>query len=110
MNSIPDYIKVAGINYKVQEVDGILEKFNILGQINYHKGIIELDSELPLDRKEQTFIHEVLHATFKEAGYDEQDEEMIDRVSMVLYQVLKDNYLFFNNYKLMDKIKGNVNE
>ncbi|WP_425203994.1 ImmA/IrrE family metallo-endopeptidase [Priestia megaterium] len=106
MNSIPDYIKVAGITYKVQEVDGILEKFNILGQINYHKGIIELDTELPLDRKEQTFIHEVLHAVFKEAGYDEQDEEMIDRVSMVLYQVLKDNYLFFNNYKLMDKIGG----
>jgi hypothetical protein len=90
---IPSKVKVAGIEYEVHEVDGILERFNILGQINYHKGIIELDSSLCQTRKEQTFVHELLHACFKEAGYDEQDEEMIDRVSAVLYQVLKDNQL-----------------
>jgi hypothetical protein len=54
---------------------------------------IELDLSLCRTRKEQTFVHELLHACFKEAGYDEQDEEMIDRVSTVLYQVLKDNQL-----------------
>jgi IrrE N-terminal-like domain len=90
---IPSKVKVAGIDYEVHEVDGILERFNTLGQINYHKGIIELDSSLCQTRKEQTFVHELLHACFKEAGYDEQDEEMIDRVSTVLYQVLKDNQL-----------------
>lgn len=93
--SIPSSVKVAGINYEVTKVEGILERFSVLGQVNYHKGLIELDNSLSQDRQEQTFVHELLHATFKEAGYDEQDEGMIDRVSMVLYQVLKDNRLYF---------------
>jgi IrrE N-terminal-like domain len=97
---IPSKVKVAGIDYEVHEVDGILERFNTLGQINYHKGIIELDSSLCQTRKEQTFVHELLHACFKEAGYDEQDEEMIDRVSAVLYQVLKDNKLDFSSSEM----------
>ncbi|WP_077616759.1 ImmA/IrrE family metallo-endopeptidase [Caenibacillus caldisaponilyticus] len=90
---IPKKVKVAGIDYEIREVEGILERFSTLGQINYHKGIIELDSSLCQTRKEQTFIHELLHACFREAGYEEQEEEMIDRVSSVLYQVLKDNNL-----------------
>ena len=90
---IPKKVKVAGIDYEVKEVEGILERFNVLGQINYHKGVIELDNSLCQTRKEQTFVHELLHACFREAGYEEQEEEMIDRVSSVLYQVLKDNKL-----------------
>jgi hypothetical protein len=90
---IPEKVKVAGIEYEIKEVEGILERFNTLGQINYNKGIIELDSSLCQSRKEQTFVHELLHACFREAGYEEQEEEMIDRVSTVLYQVIKDNKL-----------------
>ncbi|WP_446662966.1 ImmA/IrrE family metallo-endopeptidase [Geobacillus sp. CCR] len=94
---IPSKVKVAGIEYEVHEVDGILERFNTLGQINYHKGIIELDASLCQTRKEQTFIHELLHACFKEAGYGEYDEEVIERVANVLYQVLKDNHFTFGD-------------
>ncbi|MEK3821383.1 ImmA/IrrE family metallo-endopeptidase [Cytobacillus sp. FSL W8-0315] len=92
---IPSKVKVAGIEYQVKEVEGNLEKFNNLGQINYFKGIIEIDDSMAADRKEQTFVHELLHACFKEAGFDEQDEDMIDRVSAILYQVMKDNQLHF---------------
>jgi len=44
-------------------------------------------------RKEQTFVHELTHAIFYEAGVEEQDEDMINRVSLVLHQVLKDRHL-----------------
>lgn len=49
-----------------------------------------------MTKKEQTFVHELLHACFNEAGFNEQDEDMINRVGVMLYQVLKDNYLDFN--------------
>lgn len=94
---VPQKIKVAGINYDVREAEGILERFSTLGQINYNKGIIELDSSLCQTRKEQTFVHELLHACFKEAGYGEYDEEVIERVANVLYQVLKDNHFTFGD-------------
>ncbi|WP_027725441.1 hypothetical protein [Tuberibacillus calidus] len=92
---IPEKVKVAGIEYDIKEVNGLTDKFNLLGQINYNIGIIELDDGISECRKEQTLVHEILHACFKEAGYDEHDEDMINRVGIVLYQVLKDNELCF---------------
>jgi len=47
------------------------------------------------DKKEQTLLHEMLHACFNEAGFDEQDEDVVNRLGIVLYQVLKDNNLSF---------------
>ncbi|MGN7942000.1 ImmA/IrrE family metallo-endopeptidase [Metabacillus sp. 22489] len=84
-------IRVAGMDYCVNEVEGLIDNFELMGQIRYNQGIIEVDNSLCKTRKEQVFTHELLHAIFKEAGYDEQDEEMIERVSLVLYQVIKDN-------------------
>ncbi|WP_445506805.1 ImmA/IrrE family metallo-endopeptidase [Niallia sp. 03190] len=92
---IPGKLKVAGIEYEVKEVPNMEEDYNQLGQIFYTRGIIKLDSQLSKERKEQCLIHELTHAIFFEAGYEEQDEDMINRVGIVLYQVLKDNNLSF---------------
>ncbi len=95
MGKIPNKINVAGIEYEVKEADGLANKYNHWGLVDYEKGLIEIDSGMCEDRKGQTFTHEVLHAIFNEAGYNEQDEEMITRVSNVLYQVLKYNEFKF---------------
>lgn len=52
---------------------------------------IQIDSTLGDERKQQTLIHELTHAIFLEAGYKDQEEDMINRVSIVLHQVLQDN-------------------
>lgn len=95
-NVLPNKINVAGIDYAVKEVEGITDRFDVWGQVNYGKAIIEIDSTLSESRKEQTLVHEILHACFKDAGYDEQDEDMVNRVGIVLYQVLKNNHLSFS--------------
>lgn len=92
---IPGKVKVAGIEYQVKEIEDMEEQFDHLGQILYTRGVIKLDMSLSQDRKEQVFIHELLHGCFYEAGFEEQDEDMINRVGIVLYQVLKDNQLYF---------------
>ena len=92
---LPNKVKVAGVEYDVEEVDGINDRYDVLGQIHYTKGLIEIDSSINQHRKEQTLVHEILHACFFDAGFEEQDEDMINRVGIVLYQVLKDNKLHF---------------
>ncbi|MGY0692627.1 ImmA/IrrE family metallo-endopeptidase [Virgibacillus sp. FSP13] len=91
----PNKIKVAGIDYEIKEVDGLADEHGLGGLILYEKGIIKIDSSMCKDKKEQVFVHELLHSIFNEAGYDEQNEDMVNRLSIVLYQVLKDNKLIF---------------
>lgn len=95
MEHLPKKINVAGIIYEAKEVDGLAVKHDHWGKIYYDECLIEIDSNMTNERKQQTFTHEMLHAIFTEAGYNEHDEEMITRISNVLYQVLKNNEFNF---------------
>lgn len=101
---LPNKIDVAGINYEIKEVDGLSEEHGLGGQILYEKGIIKIDSDMCQDKKEQIFVHEILHAVFNESGYDKQDEDMINRLGIVLYQVLKSNNLYFGDTEEVELI------
>lgn len=94
-------VKVGGINYKVEEKPtlGTIDGEECVGLCEYHDATISVLDRLSDDRKDQTFVHELTHAIFLEAGYDlgEQDEDMINRIGIVLHQVLKDNYVPKNN-------------
>lgn len=92
---IPNTVDVAGIDYTIREIKGLADDHNLGGQIIYHKSDIKIDADMSESKKKQIFIHELTHAIFHEAGYEEQDEDMINRLSIVLYQVLKNNKLYF---------------
>ncbi|WP_370222012.1 ImmA/IrrE family metallo-endopeptidase [Cytobacillus sp.] len=94
---IPNKVTVAGIDYAVIQVDEIDNNPLQMGQILYQKSLIQIKHGMSENKKEQTLVHELLHACFNESGFEEQDEDMINRVSIVLYQVLKDNKLYFGN-------------
>ena len=90
---IPLEIKVGGINYQVELVDHIAyegEGFR-WGECNYQEAKIRIWKELSEQKRHQTFIHELTHAIFHEAGIDDQDEEQINRVAIVLHEVFIDN-------------------
>lgn len=93
MSNIPYKVKVAGVNYQVHEVDGLIANDSALGRVLYHKTEIQLDCGMSVEKKEQVFIHELLHAIFNESGFEEQDEDMVNRLAITLHQVLKDNDL-----------------
>ncbi|MCG7407726.1 ImmA/IrrE family metallo-endopeptidase [Paenibacillus sp. ACRRX] len=84
-------IKVAGTHYEVVREKLLGAAENIYGDANFTIHRIRIDESITPERAQQTLIHELLHAIFYEAGYDEQDEDVIRRVSTVLYQVLADN-------------------
>ncbi|MGC9338741.1 hypothetical protein [Listeria ivanovii] len=92
--TIPEQVKIGAINYKVQEKEVVDNDLNNWGAWVFHDNHIEVLAGLSDERKEQTLIHEILHAIFYEAGFEEQDEDLINRAGIVLYQFLKDNNLF----------------
>lgn len=94
---IPNKVKVAGINYEVKlsPVIEIAGDRNHAGKCSATKGLIEIAEFLSGDIREQIFVHELVHACLDQAGYDEHDEELVTRFSIVLHQVLKDNQLEF---------------
>lgn len=87
-------VKVAGVEYKIQVKELVDNDPNVYGSCVYHDAHIEIRKGLSKGRAEQTLIHELLHATFFEAGYrGDGYEELVERLSVVLHQVLKENDL-----------------
>ena len=86
-------LKVGGAIYTVHEIDGLVRKLNLYGNVDFSDCIIQIDSAMSEERKEQTIIHEALHAILFEAGYapDDQDEDLVNRAANVLHQVIVDN-------------------
>lgn len=101
---IPNKVKVAGIEYTVAEKDvvEIGENKNYQGACRFVTSEIEILNSLSESRKEQVFVHELVHAILNEAGYDEHDEDMVNRVGIVLHQVIKDNYLYFGDKEVLE--------
>lgn len=91
--TIPKSVKIGGMQYSVDDSEVVVidGNANFAGRIDYTDLNIVLLDTLAQQRKEEAFVHEMLHGCFFEAGYPEHDEEIIERVSKVLYQVLQDN-------------------
>lgn len=92
---LPEIIKVGGIKYSITETD--LSPYDADGsyRMGNHKeaeALIEIREEMPLQKKEQTLVHELMHAIFAEMGINiENEEDIVNRAGLMLYQVLKDN-------------------
>ena len=95
--SLPKEVLVAGTVYNVESKPYVEfnDNANALGCCTYDKATIEVKSEMSEERVEEVFVHELMHAIMYEAGYDEHDEDLVNRSAKVLYQVLKDNSFNF---------------
>ena len=66
-------IKIMGIPFKIVEKSVVCKGENGLtrGAIDFSNDMIEINEEMPPERKEQVLIHEILHAIFDLIGDDE---------------------------------------
>ncbi|WP_159723164.1 hypothetical protein [Enterococcus sp. CSURQ0835] len=86
-------IIISGVRYDIIEIETVDNDPTVMGLCVYADSVIYIKKALSKDRKNQTLIHEVMHAMFYEAGFDEQDEDEVNRLGKVLFQVLKENDL-----------------
>lgn len=92
-------IKVCGLTYKVdiqEHFKAYDDERNLWGYCDYEQQTIYIRESLSEERKKQVLIHELTHAMLHEAGYKEQDEELVTRFSIILHQVLTDNQKIFS--------------
>ena len=95
-------VKVGGIVYPIEIKDDFTGDTGDWGQTNFKKSKITIDSNLDKQRLNQTLVHEIVHCIFEEAGL-EQEEDKINRLGIVLHQVLTDNdFSFLIKYELID--------
>lgn len=92
---IPETVKVGGVVYDVIpksfiELDG---DRNYQGLCDFQNTKISILSSISDERIQQTFFHELTHAIFYEAGFEQQDEDVINRIGIVLHQVISDNFI-----------------
>ena len=85
-------IKISGIDYSVDGFDTDVDR-NLMGRLSYDTAQIYIRNDLPIDKKMETLLHEVLHAVYMNAGLQPGDEEekVVTALSSGLYQFLKDN-------------------
>lgn len=92
-------VKVGGIDYDVSVKD--LSSFDqpnsfMMGKHHEMNTSIEISDKLSKQKRDQTFIHELLHAVVCESGLELDDEEtVVNQMGLVLYQILKDNDFSF---------------
>ncbi|MFZ7333626.1 ImmA/IrrE family metallo-endopeptidase [Streptococcus pluranimalium] len=92
-------IKVGAMTYKIIEQEYFKasdDDRNLWGLYDYEQQIIYIRESLSDQRKRQVLTHELTHVMLHEAGYKEQDEELVERFSIVLNQVLIDNFSGIN--------------
>ncbi|HFI0250101.1 TPA: ImmA/IrrE family metallo-endopeptidase [Streptococcus suis] len=92
-------VKVGGLIYKVLEQEYFSDSDddrNLWGLCDFEQQIIFIRNSLSIQKKKQVLVHELTHAILHEAGYKEQDEELVERFSLILHQVLLDNPKLLN--------------
>ena len=96
---IPSKIKVGGMTYKIDQVSSydMAKGCDNWGKTDFSTLSIKVDKELPQERKEESFLHEVFHTIMHSTGLfrevKEKEEDFVLRISQAVYQVFKDNKL-----------------
>lgn len=107
--NIPSKVKIGGVVYEVnqQKADStlIVEPCSYChGEIIYKDSLINLNIETSEDYRENTLVHEIVHGILACIGEDElcSNEKFVNAFGNCLYQVLKDNKLYFGEEREND--------
>ncbi|WP_277630391.1 ImmA/IrrE family metallo-endopeptidase [Atopococcus tabaci] len=89
-----DKVKVGALDYDVfiqEHFTSHDDDRNLWGYCDYEKQEIYVRESLKETKREQVFVHEMLHAMFLAAGYMQHEEDMVQRLGQVMHQVLREN-------------------
>jgi hypothetical protein len=81
---IPKTFELAGAKWKVVQI----EDFALLGQCLRDVRTIHLRKNTPTELKEQTFLHELIHAIKYTLGEENHDEQAVDVFAALLHQYM----------------------
>lgn len=89
---IPNKINICGVPFKIVLCkDNFVSDTIHFGEIDYKKGEIRIDAEMPFPLKMQTLFHEWLHGVLFMTGQDEHraNEQLVQGIAMAIYQTFE---------------------
>ena len=101
---IPNKVKIGGFDWTIIESNDVTQESQTFGSTHYQKQKLFIEVEETDQKKGQTLLHEIIHAIIWQTGlierlknkeYNPSEEELVQAISMQLYQVLHDNNLTF---------------
>lgn len=102
---VPKKIKIGGFQWRVIESKDISIEGNCFGSTHTDTQKIFLEPGIPEQKRSQTLLHEIMHAIFWTSGLEKihtgshrlTEEELVNSLSMGLFQVIRDNKLDFKD-------------
>lgn len=92
---IPKKLKIGNCKFSILAIKDKFEEVDFYGRSWTKTNQIKLNINLPKDRLEETFFHEISHIVLDQAGYADEsgNEKFVKCLAAGFYQVLKDNNL-----------------
>lgn len=93
---IPKKLKVGGLIWEIAEDNNVAEEGQCFASTHPYTQKFFIDPKISQQKKEQSLIHEILHAVWWTNGIrsrkelSDHEEFIVDSLSQGLYQVLKD--------------------
>lgn len=89
-------INILGVEYTVEEVEVVNKEEPRRGEVNLLTNTIKLDKEMPLSLKNQTLMHEILHAVFDLLGMDDlgNDESKVQAIAVAIHYIFSTQKVF----------------
>lgn len=101
---LPNTLKIGGFDWTVEKNFNVAYEGSAFGSTHTNSQKIFIDPSTTDQKNAQTLLHEVIHAVVWQSGLGRRlerlndakiEEEIVQSISMGLYQVLKDNKLKF---------------
>lgn len=97
-------VKIHNATWEVKEVSEVGESGDnsFWGETDYSRNIMEIKKDLPIDKKRDTLIHELMHAYFYEYGHMQNNkrkyhyEEVCNLMAMFADDIVNITNKYFN--------------
>jgi len=91
--NLPESLRILGMTWTVVSPNGRLDEDGLYGETVPSKNEIRISTQCPLQRQQESLIHEVIHAIDKSLMTNDTGlrEEQVKILGVGLYQVIRDN-------------------
>jgi hypothetical protein len=85
-------LKIGPINYRIKKVSKLNNgSSRLYGQIEYSQDIIRIAKDNKPQKARQSLWHEALHGILFNAGYRDEDEQLVDILASGIMEIINEN-------------------
>ena len=91
---LPDSLKIGGITFQVEEVNGLSANKDAFGYISFADNKIFVENSISPERKMSVLVHEIMEGVYGSLEI-EIEHDKLSAIAHVLHQILQDNRIIW---------------